>query len=88
MQLSRGVERYQNMGGENCKEKLLQMKSIVVDFSGQMPTPAGGNKKFKTLAKLLDFLQKKSQNIMGGITARPRDTRSQAAWTLTMHVFE
>ena len=58
MQLSRGVERYQNMVGENCKEKLLQMKSIVVDFSRQMPTSAGGNKNSKTLAKLLDFLQK------------------------------
>ena len=57
-------------GGKNCKEKLLQMKSIVVDFSGQMLTPAGGNKKFKTLAKLLDFLQKKSQNIMGGISCK------------------
>ena len=66
MQLSRGVERYQNMVGENCKEKLLQMKTIVVDFSGQMPTPAGGIKKFKTLAKLLDFLQKKISKYNGG----------------------
>ena len=80
MQLSRGVERYQNMGGENCKEKLLQMKSIVVDFSGQMPTPAGGNKKFKTLAKLLDFLQKKSQNIMrGNYSKASRYTASRSA---------
>ena len=54
------------MGGKYCKEKLLQMKSIVVDFSGQMLTPDGGNKKFKTLAKLLDFLQKKILKIYWG----------------------